>query len=257
MNTPRNLFHKAIEGLQQHHGNLNIARFLADNIMLAHKFIMPDAGRMTDRKPFDDLKEHMRLPFDRIALLREVEIAVGISRPQICLAVAPHLVPQAASPADFLVCDCSGEDAALVARQRLHADAAEVRRQRLRGNELLLPPQVEPPQEGLPLRRLSVARLEFQGQVPRSGHASPADDDGHRLVGEAAVGVLRFGHGAGQSGSGTVCPLSACEQSSKNWMLPSVTNEWQREHSNRLPGSSGCAALYVHQHSSPGLWCDA
>lgn len=106
MNTPRNLFHKAIEGLQQHHGNLNIARFLADNIMLAHKFIMPDAGRMTDRKPFDDLKEHMRLPFDRIALLREVEIAAGISRPQICLAVASHLVPQAASPADFLVCDC-------------------------------------------------------------------------------------------------------------------------------------------------------
>lgn len=87
--------------------------------------------------------------------------------------------------------------------------------------------------------------------------ASPADDDGHCLVGEATVGVLRFGHGAGQSGNGTVCPLSACEQSSKNWMLPSVTNEWQREHSNRLPGSSGCAALYVHQHSSPGLWCDA
>lgn len=136
-------------------------------------------------------------------------------------------------------------------------DRPEARGVVLRRGLLLALPQPEPREEVQPLRRLRVPGLEREDQVPRAGHAPAASDDGHRFVGEVAVGVLRFGHGAGQSGNGMVCPLSACEQSSKNWMLPSVTNEWQREHSTRLPGSSGCAALYVHQHSSPGLWCDA
>lgn len=104
MNAPRNIFHKAIDGLETHHRRFSFARFLAEHITLAHKFAMPDAGHMTDGLEFDRFKESLQLPYDRVALLREIEVD-GEHYQQVCLAVAAHLVPYGL-PVDFYVADC-------------------------------------------------------------------------------------------------------------------------------------------------------
>lgn len=54
-------------------------------ITRSHKFVVPDAGQMTNGMLFDDLKDVLKLPFPEIALLREIDIG-GRKAQQICLA---------------------------------------------------------------------------------------------------------------------------------------------------------------------------
>lgn len=103
MNYARNSFHKAAEAMLLLSGRSRIAAGLAVTIINAQKFILPDAGKLTDGKPFAEISDAMRLPFDRIALLREIEVDGQVLQ-QICVAAEPAYVNME-STADFFVAD--------------------------------------------------------------------------------------------------------------------------------------------------------
>jgi hypothetical protein len=105
---PRNVFHKAVESLEDYWVASRIAAWTALQIRLAQKFIVPDAGQMTDGKPYDNFKESMRLPFDRVALLRDVDIGAGRIVQQIVVASSAKVagVPNEDGQHDFVVGAC-------------------------------------------------------------------------------------------------------------------------------------------------------
>lgn len=106
MRYERNVFHKAAEAIGDRFGHSRLGSFIHESLIKSQKFIVPDAGQMLAGKAFDDFKESLRLPFDRISLFREVHLD-GARIPHICVAVSPHVVG-ADCQADFYVADCMG-----------------------------------------------------------------------------------------------------------------------------------------------------
>lgn len=83
MNYQRNVFHKAADAMLLRQSILTT--WAREHIIKSQKFIIPDAGKMTEGKAFDNFKEVMKLPFPRVSLLREVEVD-GVITQQICMA---------------------------------------------------------------------------------------------------------------------------------------------------------------------------
>lgn len=72
MNCVRNDFHKAAAALIERYGNARISQFVVDGIINGQRFVMPDAGEMTDGKRISDYSDALKnLPFPKVALLRE------------------------------------------------------------------------------------------------------------------------------------------------------------------------------------------
>jgi hypothetical protein len=103
MNYARNTFHKAAEAMGKYK-NSRITSWLMDTIIHAQKFIVPDAGQMTAGKPFDDFKDCLKLPFPRIALLREIDVD-GHRCQQVVVAASPEHVSNGDTGANFFVAD--------------------------------------------------------------------------------------------------------------------------------------------------------
>lgn len=107
----RNSFHKAVEYLMNSHIDRVAAPAIMDhtvfNLIHGHKFIVPDAGQMTASTRFDRYADVFRLPYPRIALLREITIE-GRPIQEICIAVEASLVTgeRRLDGPDFFVSSC-------------------------------------------------------------------------------------------------------------------------------------------------------
>jgi hypothetical protein len=109
MEYARNSFHRAAESIQSKFGHSKIGSFAAEQIILSQKFIVPDAGRLTDGTPISKFQDVMNLPFDRVALLREIDVGKkdgDIITQQICIAVAPYVLGFVNDCADLYIVDC-------------------------------------------------------------------------------------------------------------------------------------------------------
>lgn len=84
----------------------DLRSFVVTQVVAGQRFVVPDAGKMLVGRPFDEFKDALRLPFDRIAMMREIPLPeVGKTR-QLIVAASDEVVTGSRSDVDFWVADC-------------------------------------------------------------------------------------------------------------------------------------------------------